>query len=217
MLLVKKKDGGSRFCMDYCRLNKLTIKNKQPDGLVERSYDFTIFMDYMNRIFHPSYTIYSRNLEEHEEHLKRRDYIPSYPSEFCLEKVNLLDHVILADGIVIDLTFMKVRNFVGLVGSYWRFIKGLSKIVAPLTQLTQKDQPVQSFQELKKKITSSPILVLPNPSKPFEVYCDASHQGFGCLKIHEKNYLTHDLKLAAIIFELKIWRHYLYETWFDIL
>jgi len=111
----------------------------------------------------------------------------------------------------------KIRSFVGLVGYYRRFIEGFSKMVAPLTQLTRKDQPFawtdrceESFLELKKKLTSAPVLVIPNASKPFEVFCDASHQGLGCvlmqskrvvayasrqLKNHEKNYPTHDLEL----------------------
>jgi len=126
----------------------------------------------------------------------------------------------------------KIRSFVGLAGYYRRFIKGFSKIVAPLTQLTRKDQPFiwtdkceESFQELKQRLTSAPVLVIPDVGKPFEVYCNASHLGLGCvlmqekkavgytfrqLKVHERNYPTHDLELAAIVFALKIWRHYLY-------
>jgi len=75
------------------------------------------------------------------------------------------------------------------------------------------------------------VLVIPDTSKPFEVYCDASYQGLGCvlmqdrrvmayasrqLKNHEKNYPTHDLKLAAVVFALKIWRHYLYGAQFQV-
>ena len=83
-----------------------------------------------------------------------------------------------------------------------------------------------SFQELKRRLTSAPVLILPNASESFVVYCDASLMGLGGvlmqnrqvvayasrqLKVHEKNYPTHDLELAAIIFALKIWRCYLYE------
>jgi len=77
---------------------------------------------------------------------------------------------------------------VGLVGYYRRFIEGFSKIVAPLTQLTRKDQPFawidrckESFRELKQKLMNAPVLVIPDIGKPFEVYCDASHQGLGCV------------------------------------
>jgi len=91
--------------------------------------------------------------------------------------------------------------------------------VAPLIQLTRKDQPFvwtdrceESFLELKQRLTSAPMLVIPDVGKPFEVYCVASYQGLGCvlmqekkavtyasrqLKVHEKNYPTHDLELAA--------------------
>ena len=124
----------------------------------------------------------------------------------------------------------------GLTGNYRRFIEGFSKIVAPLTLLTRKDQPFtltdkceESFQELKRRLTSAPKLVIPDVGKPFEVYCDASNLELGCVliqekkvvayasrqhKVHERNYPTHDLELAAIVFGLKIWRHYLYGAQF---
>ena len=165
--------------------------------------------------------------------------------EFWMDEVQFLGHVISAQGIVMDLVKVEavvqrkspksateIRSFVGLVGYYRRFIKGFSKIVAPLTLLTWKDQPFtwtdkceESFQELKRRLISAPILVIPDVGKPFDVYCDASHLGLGCvlmqekkamtyasrqLKIHERNYPTHDLELAAIVFALKIWRHYFY-------
>lgn len=135
-------------------------------------------------------------------------------------------------------TVTEVRSFVGLAGYYKRFIEGFSKIVAPLTQLTRKNQIFawtekceESFQLMKEKLTTSPVLVLPQPEEPHEVYCDASYQGLGCvlmqhkqvvayasrqLKTHEKNYPTHDFELAAIVFALKIWRHYLYGCSFEV-
>ena len=125
-----------------------------------------------------------------------------------------------------------------MAGYYRRFIEGFSRIAAPLTQVTRKDQPFawtdrceESFLKLKQKLTSAPVLVIPDTGKPFEVYCDASHQGLGCvlmqerrvvayasrqLKNHEKNYPTHDLELAAVVFALKIWRHYLYGAQFQV-
>nr|GEZ60493.1 putative reverse transcriptase domain-containing protein [Tanacetum cinerariifolium] len=84
-----------------------------------------------------------------------------------------------------------------------------------------------SFQLLKQKLCSAPILALPEGSENFMVYCDASRKGLGAvlmqrekviaytsrqLKIHEKNYTTHDLELEAVVFALKMWRHYLYST-----
>ncbi|KAI5405994.1 hypothetical protein KIW84_052663 [Lathyrus oleraceus] len=108
----------------------------------------------------------------------------------------------------------------------------------PLTQLTRKGQAYvwdvaceKSFVELKKKLTSAPVLVLPNLNESFVVYCDASKMGLGGvlmqngqvvayasrqLKVHERNYPTHDLELAALVFVLKIWRHYLFGSRFEV-
>jgi len=106
---------------------------------------------------------------------------------------------------------------VGLAGYYRRFIEGFSKIVEPLTHLTRKDQPFtctdkceESFQELKQRLTSASKLVIPDVGKSFEVYCDTSH------KVHERNYPTYNLDLAATVFALKIWRHYLYGAQFHV-
>ncbi|GJR72754.1 putative reverse transcriptase domain-containing protein [Tanacetum coccineum] len=119
-------------------------------------------------------------------------------------------------------------------GYYRRFIEGFSKIAKPMTKLTQKkvkfvwgDKQEAAFQLLKQKLCSAPILALPEGSEDFIAYCDASKKGLGAvlmqrekvisyasrqLKIHEKNYTTHDLELGAVVFALKIWRHYLYGT-----
>jgi hypothetical protein len=321
VLLVKKKDGSSRLCVDYRQLNKVTIKNRYPlpriDDLMDQLQGASIFskidlksgyhqirvktedipktafrtryghfeylvmpfgvtnapavfMDYMNRIFHPfldkfvvvfidDILIYSKSHEEHEEHLRqvlsvlREKQLYANPSkcEFWLEEVNFLGHVISKEGIAVDPAKVKavvewrrpktvtdIRSFVGLAGYYRRFIEGFSKIAAPLTRLTRKDYPFAwteqceaSFQLLKERLTTAPILILPQPDEPYEVYCDASHHGLGSvlmqdqkvvayasrqLKTHEKNYPTHDLELAAIVFALKIWRHHLYGGTFTV-
>ena len=126
----------------------------------------------------------------------------------------------------------EVRSFLDLAGYYRKFVEGFSKIAAPLTKLTRKDVKYdwvdacqQSFEELKGRLTSTTVLALPNGRDGFVVYSDASRQGFGCvlmqndrviayasrqLKKHEENYPTHDLELTAVVFALKIWRHYLY-------
>ncbi|GJX94374.1 putative nucleotidyltransferase, ribonuclease H [Tanacetum coccineum] len=128
----------------------------------------------------------------------------------------------------------EIRQFLGLAGYYRRFIEGFSKIAKPMTELTQKNQKFdwgeeqeEAFQLLKQKLCAAPILALPEGSEDFMVYCDASIKGLGTvlmqrmkviayasrqLKIHEKNYTTHDLEFGAIVFALKIWRHYLYGT-----
>jgi len=135
-------------------------------------------------------------------------------------------------------TVTKVRSFLGLAVYYRRFVEGFSKKVNPLTQLTRKDQPFswtekceEGFEEMKRCLTTAPELVIPDTGKKFEVYCDASYLGLRCvlmqegrpvayasrqLKVHEKNYPTHDLELAAIVFALKSWRHYLYGSQFQV-
>ena len=126
----------------------------------------------------------------------------------------------------------EVRSFVGLASYYRHFVEGFSTIAAPLTRLTRQDIPFvwseeceMSFLKLKELLTSAPILTLPIEGECFTIYCDASGVGVGCvlmqqgrviayasrkLKVHERNYPTHDLELAAVVFALKIWRHYLY-------
>nr|GFA00562.1 putative reverse transcriptase domain-containing protein [Tanacetum cinerariifolium] len=128
----------------------------------------------------------------------------------------------------------EIRQFLGLTGYYRRFIKDFSKIAKSLTILTQKDKKFvwgkdqeMAFQILRQKLRKALILALPEGNNDFVVYCDASIQGLGAvliqrekviayacrqLKPHEENYTTHDLELGAVVFALKIWRHYLYGT-----
>ncbi|KAI3788522.1 hypothetical protein L2E82_01291 [Cichorium intybus] len=128
----------------------------------------------------------------------------------------------------------EVRSFLGLAGYYRRFIQDFSKITVPLTQLTRKEvkfvwgeKQQEAFEILKKKLCEAPVLSLPEGTEEFVVYSDASNRGLGCvlmqrgkviayasrqLKDVETRYTTHDLELAAIVFALKIWRHYLYGT-----
>ncbi|GJS59171.1 putative reverse transcriptase domain-containing protein [Tanacetum coccineum] len=120
----------------------------------------------------------------------------------------------------------EIRQFLGLAGYYRRFIEGFSKIAKPMTKLTQKsvkfnwgEKEETAFQTLNQKLCSAPILALPEGSENFVVYCDASHKGLGAmlmqkekviayasrqLKIHEKNYTTHNLKLGVVVFALKM-------------
>ena len=119
----------------------------------------------------------------------------------------------------------EIRSFLGLAGYYRRFIENFSKIAKPMTALLKKDTKFcwtdeceASFQELKKRLTTAPVLILPDIRKDFQVYCDASRLGLGGvlmqdgrvvsyasrqLKPHELNYATHDLELAAVVHALK--------------
>ncbi|XP_022640492.1 uncharacterized protein LOC111242267 [Vigna radiata var. radiata] len=157
--------------------------------------------------------------EEHEDHLRtvlgvlreRKLYAKLSKCEFWMEEVHFLGHVISARGISVDpakvqavfqwerpKTVTEVRSFVGLAGYYRRFIENFSRIVVSLTLLTRKDQPFvwtdwceTSFQELKQRLTSAPVLVIPDTGKPFEGFCDASHQGLRCVLIQEKKVVAY--------------------------
>jgi hypothetical protein len=155
------------------------------------------------------------------------------------EEVAFLGHIISKGGISVDPSKVQdvlswnaptsvgnIRSFLGLPGYYQRFIEGFSKISKPMTELLEKDKKFEwmsaceaSFQELKKRLTTALILVMPDMEKPFSIYCDASGQGLGCvlmqdghvvayasrqLRKHEMHYPTHDLELAAVVYALKI-------------
>ncbi|GKA32800.1 putative reverse transcriptase domain-containing protein [Tanacetum coccineum] len=132
------------------------------------------------------------------------------------------------------MTLTKVRQFLRLARYYRRFIEGFSLISKPLTKLTQKNKKYEwgseeeeAFQMLKQKLYTAPILALPKGTEDFVVYCDASLKGYGSvlmqrekviayasrkLKVLEENYTTHDLELGAVVFTIRLWRHYLYGT-----
>ncbi|KAJ9558815.1 LOW QUALITY PROTEIN: hypothetical protein OSB04_013429 [Centaurea solstitialis] len=156
--------------------------------------------------------------------------------DFLLQEVQFLGHLVNREGIKVDpakveaetpKTPTEVRSFLGLAGYYRRFIQDFSKIVVPLTRLTRKSEREQetAFDTLRRKLCEAPVLTLPEGVEDLTVYCDASYHGLGCvlmqrrrviayasrqLKTHEVNYPTHDLELAAVVFALKLWRHYLY-------
>ncbi|GKA43436.1 putative reverse transcriptase domain-containing protein [Tanacetum coccineum] len=222
ILFVKKKDGSFRMCIDYRELNKLTIKNCYPLPEIDDMFDQLQGSQYFSKIdlmsgYH--------QLRVHEDDIPKTTFRTRYGHfEFIIMPFGLtnapvfLGHVINGDGIHVDhskieavknweapRTPSEVHSFLGLAGYYHRFIKNFSKISKSLTILTQK--------------------TLPNRPNDFVVYCDASGLGLGYvlmqkgkviayasrqLKIHKKNYTTHDLELGAVVFALKIWRHYLY-------
>ncbi|WMV58989.1 hypothetical protein MTR67_052374, partial [Solanum verrucosum] len=220
---------------------------------------FKPYLDSFVVVFIDDILIYSHSEEEHMGHLRvvlerlreEKLYAKYEKCEFWLKEVAFLGHVVLGDGIKVDpkktdvirnwprpLTPSDIRSVLGLAGYYRRFVNGFSSIASPMTKLTQKkakfewtDECERSFQTLKDKLVSAPILSLPDGLEGFVVYCDASRVGLGCvlmqngkviayasrqLKVHEKNYPTHDLELAAVVFALKIWRHYLYGVHVDV-
>nr|GEY21523.1 putative reverse transcriptase domain-containing protein [Tanacetum cinerariifolium] len=213
------------------------------------------YLDKFVIVFIDDILIYSKDKKEHEEHLKaileflkkEKLYAKFSKCEFWIPKVQFLGYVIDSRGIHVDPSKiesikdwaspkipLEIRQFLGLVDYYRRFIEGFSKMAKSMTKLTQKgvkfdwgEKEEDAFQLIKQKLCSAPILALPEGSKDFVVYCDASHKGLGAvlmqrekviayasrqLKVHEKNYTTHDLELGSVVFPLKIWRHCLYGT-----
>ncbi|GJW71481.1 putative reverse transcriptase domain-containing protein [Tanacetum coccineum] len=194
-----------------------------------------VCMSYLDKfaiVFIDDILIYSKTQEEHVEHLRKVQFLGHVingngihvdPSKIEAVK-NWKD----------PRTPTEVRSFLGLARYYCRFIENFFKIAKSLTILTQKcktfdwgEEQELAFQNIKDKLCNAPILAIPDGSEDFVVYCDASGIGLGCvlmqrgkviayasrqLKIHEKNYTTHDLELGAVVFALKIWRHYLYGT-----
>ncbi|XP_072072085.1 uncharacterized protein [Arachis hypogaea] len=187
VLLVKKKDGRMRLCVDYRKLNKIRVRDEDiPKTAFRTRY---VFMDYMNRIFRPfldkfivvvidDILIYSKTEVEHVEHLQTGIVVDPAKVEAVMNWER-------------PASVTEIRSFLGLVGYYRRFIKEFSQLTLPLTKLTRKDVPFvwtpeyeESFQVLKQRLTTVPVLVLPKPSEPFEVYCDTSLKGLGCVLMH---------------------------------
>ncbi|KAA0050673.1 pol protein [Cucumis melo var. makuwa] len=233
--------------------HQLRIKDGDVPKTAFRSRVFREFLDTFVIVFIDDILIYSKTEAEHEEHLRivlqtLRDnklYAKFSKCEFWLKQVSFLGHVVSKAGVSVDpakieavtdwtrpSTVSEVRSFLGLAGYYRRFVENFSHIATPLTQLTRKGAPFvwskaceDSFQNLKQKLVTAPVLTVPDGSGSFVIYSDASKKGLGCvlmqqgkvvayasrqLKSHEQNYPTHDLELAAVVFALKIWRHYLY-------
>jgi hypothetical protein len=183
---------------------------------------------------------FSKTAKEHEEHLRivlgklrqHQLYAKFSKCEFWIEEVAFLGHVLLAKGVAVYPSMIEavskwqspksvteIRSFLGLAGYYRRFIENFSKIAKPMTELLKSNTPYvwshkceASFQELKTHLTTTSVLTLPDASKDFVVYCDASRQGLRCvlmqggkvvvyvlrqLRKHEENYPTHDLELDA--------------------
>ena len=135
-------------------------------------------------------------------------------------------------------SIFEIRNFLGLAGYYRRFIEDFSRLTAPMKRLTRREVKFEwnglcekAFLELKRRLTSSPIMIVPEMGQKYTVYCDASKDGLGCvlmqfgrvmaygsrqLKNHEQSYPTHDMELVAIVFALKIWLYYLYSEQFEV-
>ncbi|GJY75593.1 putative reverse transcriptase domain-containing protein [Tanacetum coccineum] len=215
-LMIKNRYHFSRIDDLFDQLQGLSVTwyghfefQVMPFGLINAP---VVFMDLMNRVCKPyldkfvimfidDILIYSKDKEEHEEHLK-----------------------IILELLKKEILYAKFSK--SIEGFYM-----ISKPLAKLTQKDKKyewgKEEEEAFQILKQKLCSAPILALPKGMKDFVIYYDASLKGFGAvlmqrekviayasrqLKVHEENYTTHDLELGAVVFAFSLWRHYLYGT-----
>ncbi|MCO5561295.1 hypothetical protein L7F22_014916 [Adiantum nelumboides] len=316
VLLVHKKDGTYRMCVDYRALNKITIKNRflvpriedlfdklqgstyfsridlksgyhqirivnedilktafrttfglyeylvMPFGLTNAPATFNRMMEKIFRphrnftgVFFDDVIIYSKSMEEHKKHLQvifqaLRDnklFINQKKSEFFLQEIQYLGHIISKSGIRMDPSKLEVikewpnprnlhelRSFIGMCAYYRRFIEKFSLIAGPLHDLTKKNVKYvwtegkqEAFDKLKQKLTSQPVLVLPDLSKPFEVQCDACGDCLGAVLLQEGHAIAYESRrlssdeqilsiyekeLLAVLHALDSWKHYLLGT-----
>ncbi|CAI7887102.1 unnamed protein product [Closterium sp. NIES-54] len=200
--------------------------------------------------------IYSKNMKEHVEHLrkvfeilrKNKFYVKLSKSDFALKKVQFLGHMVSAEGVHVDPrkieavkkwklpeNMKELQQFLGFTNYYNRFVPQYAKIAAPLTDLLKKDTPFkwdtphqQAMEQLQTALTTTPVLILPDPEKDYIVEADASDQAVGAVlmqdhgnglqpiaylskKLHgaELNYPIHDKEALAIVVAFKAWRCYL--------
>jgi hypothetical protein len=199
-------------------------------------------------VFIDDILVYSKCMDLHEEHLRvmlqrlldHQLYVKFSKCEFWIDEVQFLGHEISPEGITVDPSKVRdvldrklptsvhqVQSFLGLAGYYQRFILNFSKIAKPITELLKKGNKYvwnedcdEAFFTLKKLLTTSPVLGQPDITKYFDVYCDASGTGLGCvlmqegrvisyssryLRRHKEHYPTHDLELATVVLTLRTW------------
>ncbi|GKB14098.1 retrotransposon protein, putative, ty3-gypsy subclass [Tanacetum coccineum] len=227
VLFVKKKDGSFQMCIDYWELNKLTVKNRYLLPRIDNLFDQLQGSSVYSKIdLRSGY----HQLRVCEEDISKTAFKTQYGHyEFQVMQFDLTN----APAVFMDLMnrvckpyldkFMIV--FIDDILIYSKTKQEHEEYLKLILQLLKKEELYAKFS--KFGFPNSPILALPKGVENFIVYCDASHKGLGVvlmqnkkviayvsrqLKILKKNYTTHDLELGAVVFTLKIWRHYLYET-----
>ncbi|GJT70478.1 putative reverse transcriptase domain-containing protein [Tanacetum coccineum] len=219
VLFVKKKDGSMRLCIDYRELNKITILARERAGHFQDAFPHTlwscmnswlrpfvltnapaVFMDLMNRVFHEfldkfvivfidDILVFSKSKEEHEEHLRtvlqilrqEKLYAKFSKCEFWLSKVAFLGHIVLAEGITMDPAKVEANQ---------------PNAKTRREKFVWNEEREKSFEELKQRLVSSPILTLPSGTGGFQIYSDASKKGLGSRQLED------DGEIWAILYRI---------------
>ncbi|GJZ88198.1 putative reverse transcriptase domain-containing protein [Tanacetum coccineum] len=217
ILFVKKKDGSFRMCIDYRESNKLTMKNRYPLPRIDLFDQLQESSVYSKIDLRSGY----HQLRVREEDIPKTAFRTRYGHyEFQVMPFDLTN----APAVFMDLMNRACKPYLDKIFQD----RQINDQANPKkVKFDWGDKQEAAFQLLKEKLCSAHILALPEGAENFIVYCDASHKGLGAvlmqnekviayasrqLKIHEKNYTTHDLVLGAVVFALNIWRHYLYKT-----
>ncbi|GJS09339.1 putative reverse transcriptase domain-containing protein [Tanacetum coccineum] len=224
VLFVKKKDRSFRMCIDYREMNKLTVKNRYPLPRIDDLFDQLQGSNVYSKIDLRSVPCYAIWLDERTNGVygSHELGVQAYLDKFV---------IVFIDDILIYSKNKKeheehLKAILELLKKEELYAK-FSKCEFWLPKFDWGDKQEATFQLLKQKLCSAPILALPKGNEEFIVYRDALIKGLGAvlmqrekviayasrqLKIHEKNYTTYDLELGVVVFALKIWRHYLYGT-----
>ncbi|GJU39816.1 putative reverse transcriptase domain-containing protein [Tanacetum coccineum] len=216
VLFVKKKDGSFRMCIDYHELNKLTVKNRYSLPRIDDLFDQLQGLSIYSKIGLRSDYHQLRIREEDIPKTAFRTRYGHYEFQvmpFCLTN---------APAVFMDLMNQVCKPYLDKF-----VIVFIDDILIYSKSKLEHEEHLMLILELLKKEEFAPILALHEGVENFIIYCDSSHKGLGVvlmqnekviayasrqLKIHENNYMTHDLELGVVVFALKIWRHNLYGT-----
>ncbi|GAU22915.1 hypothetical protein TSUD_377270 [Trifolium subterraneum] len=244
VILVKKKDDTWRMCVDYRALNKVAIPDKFPIPVIEE------LLDELHRAS-KDWNTHLTHLNEVLELLSHNSLVANKKKCFFGQtKVEYLGHMISEEGVAVDPSKITsvmqwpqprnvkgVRGFLGLTGYYRKFIRSYGRIAKPLTELTKKDgfkwgiDAQKDFDELKKRLTTAPVLALPNFSKDLLIECDASGEGLGAILMQDGEPIAYfskaiggrnltksayEKELMAVVLAIQHWRPYLLGRKFSV-